>query len=245
MNLSPDNIVYWQIGPIPVSATLVFTWLVMLLLAIGSWLITRRLVSGPRISRWQNLLEVVVGGIREQVRAVSRREGDEWLPFVGTLFLFILVSNLLSVVPGFRPPTSSLSTTAALALCVFIAVPVAGILGEGPIGYLRHYARPTVIMLPFNILGELSRTLALAVRLYGNVMSGTVIAGILLSLAPFFFPVIMHLLGLITGVIQAYIFAVLAMVYIASAASAGEHSRKRQDDPDPSRDTTRENTRRD
>jgi F-type H+-transporting ATPase subunit a len=219
MTISPDEIILWRYGPLHVNATLLFTWLVMLLLGAGSWLVTRRLSSGPRISRWQNLLEVVVQGMRDQIREVSRQEPGDYLPFVGTLFLFIGVSNLLAVVPGFRPPTGSLSTTTALAICVFVAVPLFGVAREGVGAYLRQYIRPTPLMLPFNVIGEISRTVALAVRLYGNIMSGTIIAGILLSLAPFFFPILMQLLGLVTGLIQAYIFAVLAMVYIASAAS--------------------------
>lgn len=217
MTVSPDNIVLWQWGFFSLNATILYTWLVMALLTIGSWLITRRLSSGTDISHWQNLLEVLVTGMRDQIREVSRRDPGRFLPFIGTLFLFIALSNLLMVVPAYRPPTGSLSTTTALAICVFIAVPLYGIAQEGIIGYLRHYIEPTVFMLPFNLIGELSRTLALAVRLYGNIMSGTMIAGILLSLAPFIFPIFMDLLGLLTGMIQAYIFAILAMVYIASA----------------------------
>jgi F-type H+-transporting ATPase subunit a len=121
-------------------------------------------------------------------------------------------------VPGYHPPTGSLSTTAALALCVFVAVPLFGITRQGFRGYLSQYLQPTPIMLPFNIIGELSRTLALAIRLFGNIMSGTVIAAILLGIAPILFPVIMQMLGLLTGMVQAYIFAILAMVFIASAA---------------------------
>ena len=222
MTIDPDSVVFWRLGPIAVNATIAFTWLVMLLLALGAWAITRRLSSGARISRWQNLLEVLVAGMRDQIREVSRQEPGPFLPFVGTLFLFIAASNLLAIVPGFRPPTGSLSTTTALALAVFVAVPVFGILGEGVGAYLAHYVRPTWLMLPFNVIGELSRTLALAVRLYGNIMSGTMIVGILLSLAPFFFPIVMQGLGMLTGLIQAYIFAVLAMVYIASATSSHE-----------------------
>jgi F-type H+-transporting ATPase subunit a len=158
--------------------------------------------------------------MRDQIRAVSHQEPGKYLPFVGTLFMFIGMANLLTVVPGYLAPTGSLSTTTALAICVFIAVPLYGIAYEGPLDYLRHYLRPSALMLPFNVIGELSRTLALAVRLYGNIMSGTVIVAILLSLTPYFFPIIMQLLGLLTGMIQAYIFAVLAMVYIASATSA-------------------------
>lgn len=224
MTISPDQIVLWQWGPLHVNATLAYTWLVMALLTLGSWLVTRRLETGEEISRWQNLLEVLVTGLRDQIRDVSQQDPGPYLPFVGTLFVFIAVSNLLSVVPFYLPPTGSLSTTTALALCVLIAVPVYGILHQGPAGYLRHYIRPTPLMLPFNLIGELSRTLALAVRLYGNIMSGTVIVGILLSLTPFFFPIVMQLLGLLTGMIQAYIFAVLAMVYIASASAAGRRS---------------------
>ena len=218
--ITPDPWIVLRAGPLAVNATIAFTWLLMALLAGGAWLITRRLSSDGRISRWQNLVEVLIIGIDEQIRAVSRQEPGAYLPFVGTLFLFIATSNLLAIVPGYRPPTGSLSTTTALALCVFIAVPVFGIARQGPRHYLRRYIRPTVLMLPFNILGELSRTVAMAVRLYGNVMSGTVLAGILLSLAPFFFPIPMQVLGLLTGMVQAYIFAALAMVYIASAAAS-------------------------
>lgn len=220
MAISPDSIVFWQWGAFSVNATLVFTWAVMALLTIGSWAITRRLTDGPELSWWQNLLEVVVTGVRDQIREVSRRDPGPFLPYIGTLFIFIAACNLLAIVPGYLPPTGSLSTTTALAITVFVAVPVFGIEQEGVGRYLRHYLRPSVFMLPFNIIGELSRTIALAVRLYGNIMSGTVIVAILLGLAPFFFPVVMQLLGLITGLIQAYIFAVLAVVYIASATAA-------------------------
>jgi F-type H+-transporting ATPase subunit a len=230
MIISPDEIVYWQWGPFALNATIVFTWVVMAILVIGSWAITRRMSSGPEMSRWQNFLEVVVSGIRDQIQGVSHQDPGRLMPFVGTLFLFIATSNLLLVVPGFRPPTGSLSTTTALALCVFVAVPLYGIAERGPIGYLKNYLQPTVFMLPFNIIGELSRILALAVRLYGNIMSGTVIAAILLALAPLVFPVLMDLLGLLTGLIQAYIFAMLAMVYIASAMAVDDGQTPRHEE---------------
>jgi len=225
LNITPDTIVYWEAAPVKLNATLVFTWLVMTLLVLGSWLVTRRLTTGTTLPRGQNLLEVVVTGIREQIREVTQQDPDRYLPFVGTLFLFIAVSNVLAVVPGFQPPTGSLSTTAALALCVFVAVPVYGVAERGLVGYLKNYIRPSVFMLPFNVIGELSRTLALAIRLFGNVMSGTMIAAMLLAVAPFVFPVLMHALGLLTGLIQAYIFAVLALVYIA-AATRGEQEQE-------------------
>ncbi|MCB1756294.1 MAG: F0F1 ATP synthase subunit A [Gammaproteobacteria bacterium] len=219
MTISPDDIVFWQWGWFSLNATILFSWLVMGILTLGSWLVTRRLSSGTSISRWQNLLEVLVSGIRDQVREVSQQEPGPYLPFVGSLFLYIAMANLLAVIPGYMPPTGSLSTTTALAICVFIAVPLYGITRNGLGNYLRQYVKPTPLMLPFNIIGEISRTIALAVRLYGNIMSGTVIVAILLSLTPYFFPLVMQLLGLLTGMIQAYIFAVLAMVYIASATS--------------------------
>ncbi|AOY88081.1 F0F1 ATP synthase subunit A [Marinobacter salinus] len=228
MTISPDSVVYFQWGIFSLNATLVFTWVVMAILTLTSWLVTRRISDNPDISRWQNLLEVLVTGIRDQIAQVSHQQPGNYLPFVGTLFLFIAMANLLNVVPGYLAPTGSLSTTTALAICVFIAVPVFGIASKGAGSYLGRYLQPTWFMLPFNIIGEISRTVALAVRLYGNIMSGTVIVGILLSLTPYFFPVVMQLLGLLTGMIQAYIFAVLAMVYIASATSVYEKA----EDPD-------------
>jgi F-type H+-transporting ATPase subunit a len=192
----------------------------MAIMTIGSWLVTRNIKGALEMSRGQNVLEVIVDGVMGQIREVSQQNPRPYLPFVGTLFLFIIVSNVLAVVPGFQPPTGSLSTTTALALCVFLAVPIFGIHAQGLGGYLGQYLEPTPIMLPFNIIGELSRTLSLAVRLFGNVMSGGLIAAILLTIVPLFFPVIMQALGLLTGVIQAYIFAILAMVYIASATRA-------------------------
>lgn len=232
--ISPDQVVFWQWGVVSLNATLVFTWAVMVLLAAGAWLITRRMESGTGISRWQNLVEVLVDGMRRQIEEISRRQAGSYLYFIGTLFLFILVSNLLTVMPGYLPPTGSLSTTAALAICVFVAVPLYGISQKGLRRYLKSYMRPTILMLPFNIMGELSRTLALAVRLFGNVMSGMKVAAILLALAPLFFPVLMQVLGLLTGAIQAYIFAVLAMVYIASAARAHEHEEKKNQEEENS-----------
>jgi F-type H+-transporting ATPase subunit a len=217
VQLTPDAIVLWSRGPLRLSATLVFTWVVMALLVLGARQIGRRLSSGPELPRWQNLVEVLVTGLRQQIRQVSQQDPGPYLPFVGTLFLFIAVSNLLAVVPGFRAPTASLSTTTALALCVLLAVPLYGIARQGLAGYLRHYLRPTPLMLPFNLLGEMTRTVALAVRLYGNIMSGELMLAILIGLTPLFFPLVMQLLGLLTGMVQAYIFAVLATVYIASA----------------------------
>lgn len=227
-DISPDQVVLFNPGGIELNATIVYTWVVMLLLVAFSWLVTRKFGTTKKISRSQNLLEIIVTQMRSEIRDISGGKSAPYLPFVGTLFLFILLSNILSVVPGFVSPTASLSTTAALAICVFIAVPVYGIISTGLGAYLKQYLQPTPFMLPFNIMGELSRTLALAVRLFGNMMSGMKIIAILISLAPLFFPVIMHVMGLLTGVIQAYIFAVLAMVYIASAARVQQNKEEKE-----------------
>jgi F-type H+-transporting ATPase subunit a len=219
--ITPDEIVVFGLGPVDVTLTVVSTWGVMLLLIGGSWLITRRLTTDTAPARWQHLLEVVVDYTRQQIREISGGQSpDRYLPFVGTLFLFIAVTNLLMIVPGYVPSTASLSTTTALALCVLVAVPVYAIRQQGVRSYLRHYVQPTPLMLPFTVIGELSRTLALAVRLFGNVMSGTKIVAVLLAVAPVFFPAVLGLLGLLTGFIQAYIFAILSMVYIASGMQA-------------------------
>ncbi|EKU96315.1 ATP synthase F0 subcomplex A subunit [Leptolyngbya sp. PCC 7375] len=216
MNLTPDQIPI-HFGPVVLNATLVFTWFIMGLLVLGSWWITRKLSASTQISPGQNLLEVLVLGLNNQIRDVSDQPPQTYLPFVGTLFIFIAASNLLSILPGYQPPTGSLSTTAALALCVFVAIPLFGIRQRGWRAYLKQYLEPTPMMLPFNLIGDVSRIISLAVRLFGNVMSGTMIVAILLSVAPLFFPVVMQMFGLLTGLIQAYIFAVLAMVFIAAA----------------------------
>ena len=218
MHLSPDEIIFWQYGFIKLSATIVFTWGLMLVLVVGARVITRKLSIGLKRARWQNLLEIVVLGIVKQIEEVGLEQPRRYLPFLGTLFLFVGLAALCTVIPGYQPPTGSLSTTAALSLSVFVAVPLFGIEEQGLGGYLESYLKPTVMMLPFNIISELSRTLALAVRLFGNMMSGAMIIAILLTITPFIFPVVMTALGLLTGMVQAYIFAILAAVYIAAAA---------------------------
>lgn len=217
MHLSPDEIIYWQHGFFKLNATIVFTWGLMFLLAVGAKLITHKLARDHKRSRWQNLLEIVVTGIEKQIEELGLGQPRKYLGFLGTLFLFIAAASLCTVIPDYKPPTGSLSTTAALALCVFLSVPFFGIKEQGLGGYLKSYMEPTFIMLPFNIVSELTRTLALAVRLFGNMMSGEMILAILLSITPYLFPIVMTLLGLLTGMVQAYIFSILAAVYIAAA----------------------------
>jgi F-type H+-transporting ATPase subunit a len=230
VNITPDTIVYWQAGSIRISATLVFTWIVMAILVLGSWAVTRKLSTGVSVSRGQLLLEIVLNGIRAQIRDVVQTDVDRYLPFIGTLFLFILLSNVLVIVPGFHPPTGSVSTTSALALCVFVAVPAFGITARGLRPFLNSYLQPTPMMLPFNLIGELTRTISLSIRLFGNMMSGTMITATALAIAPLFFPIVMNALGLLIGVIQAYIFSILALVFVASASRAHEEQTARTPD---------------
>jgi len=228
MHLSPDEIIFWQHGVFKLNATIAYTWGLMFVLAVGSKLVTRKLSTSLQRSRWQNLLEIVVTGIDKQIEEVGMSQPHKYLGFLGTLFLFVAMASLFTIVPGYEPPTGSLSTTAALAICVFVAVPLFGI-EEGGLGeYLKAYLQPTVFMLPFNVISELSRTLALAIRLFGNMMSGTMILAILLTITPFIFPIAMSALGLLTGMVQAYIFSILATVYIAAATQV----RKPKSDPD-------------
>jgi len=231
MRLSSDQLIFWQHGFFKLNGTIVFTWGLMLVLALGSKLITRKLSTDLKRSRWQNLLEIVVSGIEKQISDIGLKHPEKYIGFLGTLFLFVALAALCTVIPGYEPPTGSLSTTTALALCVFVAVPLFGIEEQGFWGYLVSYTKPTIIMLPFNIISELSRTLALAIRLFGNMMSGAMIVAILLTITPFIFPIFMTLLGLLTGMVQAYIFSILAAVYIAAA------TRSHQPEPAPATNT--------
>ena len=217
MRLSPDQLIFWQHGWLKLNGTIVFTWGLMLVLGGGAKLITHNLSTELKRTRWQNLLEMIVTSIEKQIEEVGLPHPEKYIGFLGTLFLFVALAAVCTVIPGYEPPTGSLSTTAALALCVFVAVPLFGIEEQGLGGYLKTYVEPTVIMLPFNLISELSRTLALAVRLFGNMMSGAMIIAILLTITPYIFPLIMTVLGLLTGMVQAYIFSILAAVYIAAA----------------------------
>ncbi len=229
MRLTPDELIFWQHGFVKLNATIVFTWALMLVLTVGSKLVTRKLSVDLKRSRWQNFLEIVVTGIEKQIEDVGLPHPEKYIGFLGTLFLFVATASLFTVLPGYEPPTASLSTTLALALSVFVAVPFFGVMDQGVGGYLKSYVEPTVIMLPFNVISELSRTLALAVRLFGNMMSGAMIIAILLTITPFIFPIVMTALGLLTGMVQAYIFSILAAVYIAAAT----RTRKIKPEPTP------------
>jgi F-type H+-transporting ATPase subunit a len=226
MHLSGDEVILWRFGFLKLNLTIAMTWATMAVLAVGSALITRRLSGEVTISKWQSFLEIIVTMARSQIEEVGLKRPEKYLPYIASLFLFIALANLCTIIPGYEPPTGSLSTTTALALSVFVAVPVFGISEKGVLNYFRTYAEPTIIMLPFNIIGEFTRTMALAVRLFGNMMSGVMILAILLTISPLIFPVLMNILGLLTGMVQAYIFSILATVYIAAAT-------RDKDEPQP------------
>lgn len=230
MELTPDQVVYWQWGFVTINATLVFTWLTMGVLVVTAWILGRSLVVGPAIGRGQAILELIVLQIRDQIDEAVPEHPERYVPFIGTLFLFITTSTILGSIPGVHVVAASLSTASALATCVFLAVPLFGVDRIGLRTYLGHYVRPSPFMFPFHVIGELSRTLALAVRLFGNLMSGRVIVGILLSVAPFVFPAVLEAFGLLIGVIQAYVFAMLALVYVASGARSFEREENQVSD---------------
>jgi F-type H+-transporting ATPase subunit a len=223
--------IFWQQGFFKLNGTIVFTWGLMFVLVVGSRLVTRKLSTELERAPWQCVLEIVVTAINKQIEEVGLPHPEKYIGFLGTLFLFVGTAAVCTVIPGYEPPTGSLSTTTALALCVLVAVPFFGIVDQGLGVYLKSYVEPTVIMLPFNIISELSRTLALAVRLFGNMMSGAMIVAILLTITPFLFPIVMTVLGLLTGMVQAYIFSILAAVYIAAATQARKPKRDAPAEP--------------
>ena len=221
--MGPDAlVVVFRIGPFAITQTVVTTWAILVVLGAAAWLSTRdlRLDPGP----WQTAIEGMVSAAEDAVEAVLPGRTAEVLPFVGTLWVFILVANLVGVVPGLHSPTADLSTTAALAVLVFLSVHAYGIRASGWRAYLRHYVRPNPILLPFHVIGEITRTLALAVRLFGNIMSLELAALLVLLVAGFLVPVPVLMLHVIEAVVQAYIFGMLALVYIAGAIQSRQQS---------------------
>jgi F-type H+-transporting ATPase subunit a len=209
----------FHVGPVPISAAVVTTWILMVVLVLGGLLIGRRLTLVP--SATQAFFELIVDTVDSQIRDTMRLEPGPYRAFIGTLFLFIFVANWCTLVPGIEPPTAHLETDAALALLVFLAVIWFGIRAGGVRGYLATFASPSPIMIPLNFLESITRTFSLLVRLFGNVMSGVFMIGIVLSLAGLLVPIPLMALDLLTGAVQAYIFAILAMVFIAGAVSEG------------------------
>lgn len=207
--------VVFTLGPVPITAPVVTTWGIMGVLTGVSVLLTRRLSLRPGAA--QAVLELVVDAITTQIQDTLRMAATPFLPLIGTLFLFILTANWSSMIPGVEPPTAHVETDAALALIVFIAMLWFGIRARGVGGYLRGFAEPTLIMAPLNLVETITRTFSLIVRLFGNVMSGVFVIGIVLSLAGLLVPVPLMALELLTGAVQAYIFTILALVFIGGA----------------------------
>jgi len=207
------SVALFYLGPVPITAGVVATWVIMAVLVIGSILVTYRLSLVP--SKTQAFFELIVDTVDGQIRDTMRLEPTPYRAFVGTLFIFIFVANWSSLIPGVEPPTAHIETDAALALLVFVAVIWFGIRAGGIRGYLSTFASPNPIMIPLNFIESLTRTFSLLVRLFGNVMSGVFVIGIVLSLAGLLVPIPLMALDLLTGAVQAYIFAILAMVFIA------------------------------
>jgi F-type H+-transporting ATPase subunit a len=205
----------FHIGPVPVTEPVATTWALMAALTLGALLATRRLRSEP--GKTQAVLELLVSTIEDQIRETLRTDPRPYLPFLATLFIFIATANLLALAPGLEPPTAHIETDAALAVMVFFAVHYFGVRALGWRDYLAQFAQPTWVMLPLNLVSEVTRTFSLMVRLFGNIMSGVFVIGVVLSLVGLFVPIPFMALELLTGLIQAYIFTVLAMVFIGGA----------------------------
>lgn len=212
------NPVLFHIGPVPVTSPVLVTWVIMAVLVLGCSLVTRRLARTPSVT--QEVCELLVDTVDSQIRDTMEVEPRAYRGFIGTLFVFIFVANWSALIPGIEPPTAHLETDAALALLVFLAVIWFGIHAGGLRGFLRTFASPSPIMIPLNFVESITRTFSLLVRLFGNVMSGVFVVGIVLSLAGLLVPIPLMALDLLTGAVQAYIFAILAMVFIAGGLGA-------------------------
>jgi F-type H+-transporting ATPase subunit a len=215
MNSPLTSPAVFHLGPVPISEAVLATWGIMIVMVLGSIVLTRRLALDP--SKTQSVLELIVETVDSQVRDTMQADPGPYRAFIGTLFLFIFVANWTTLIPSVEPPTAHLETDAGLALLVFLAVIWFGVRAGGVSGYLKTFATPSVIMIPLNFIESITRTFSLLVRLFGNVMSGVFMIGIVLSLAGLLVPIPLMALDLLTGAVQAYIFAILAMVFIAGA----------------------------
>jgi F-type H+-transporting ATPase subunit a len=221
MNRSPlESSVLFHVGIVPFSGTVVTTWGLMAALTLGCWLITRGF--RPIAGNWQAVIETAVVGIEEQISGLVNRDAGPFLPLLGTLFIFLVVANLSGIVPGIRAPTASVETPAALASIIFVSVHFFGVRFQGLGSYLRSYIKPNPVLLPLNLLSEVTRSFSLAMRLFGNIMSEELVVAIILALAGLLVPIPFMAFGILVGLVQAYIFTVLAAVYIAGGLGAVE-----------------------
>jgi len=195
--------------------TITYSWLVMALLIMVSFLATRGIKNMP--GRLQNFMEVVVGGIENMIANTMGDHGKHFYPLIATLALFILVSNLFSLIPGFFPPTASVNTNAALAIIVFLTTHVVGVKAHG-FKYIKHFLGPIMWLAPImffiEVIGHFSRIISLTLRLFGNIGGHEIMIMIFFALVPLFVPLIMSVLGLLVCFIQAFVFMLLTMIYI-------------------------------
>ncbi len=205
----------FMLGPVPISYAVVVTWGIMAVLTFIVWLSCRNFKTFPR--RWQTAIELLVTTIDEQIGDIIQDKNLYFLPLIGTLFIFIALANLIDLMPGLSAPTAVLETPAALAVIVFFSVHYVGIRSQGVWGYLKSYTRPNIIMMPFTLLSQITRTFSMMIRLFGNIMSGQFLIGLLLAFAGLLVPVPLMVLHILISLIQAYIFAILATVFIAAA----------------------------
>jgi len=214
------SVVLFHLGPLAITRPVVTSSVIIAVLALGAWFLTRRLIPHP--NRRQAVLELIVTGIMGQIEEVIRKDPHPFLPLLGTLFIFLVAANLSGVLPGVEAPTGKLETPAALALIVFASVHFFGVRARGAFGYLASFAKPKLIMLPLNIVSEVTRTFSLMVRLFGNVMSGEFVIALVVALAGLLVPIPLMILEILVGVVQAYIFTVLATVFIGAAVGTDE-----------------------
>lgn len=221
MQASPlATVVLFRLGSVAVTRPVATIWAIMAVLALGSCIVSRRLALHP--DRRQAMVELIVTGIAGQIEEVIRKDPRPLLPLLGTLFLFLVAANLSDLPPGVEAPTGEIETPAALALIVFAAMHYYGIRAQGLFGYLASFARPKLIMLPLNIVSEVTRTFSLMVRLFGNVMSGEFVIALVVALAGLFVPIPLMALEILVGLVQAYIFTILATVFIGAAIGDSE-----------------------
>jgi len=215
-----------QLGPLQLTTTVLTSWVLMVLIAFVAWLATRRLRMSP--GPLQTLVEAIVSMMEQAIRGVAPQHAQQILPFVGTLWVFIVIANLVGLIPGVHSPTRDLSATAALAFLVFLSVHWYGIRIQGLKNYLQHYLTPSPILLPFHLISEVTRTIALAVRLFGNMMSLEMVALLILLVAGFLVPVPILMLHIVEALVQAYIFGMLALIYVAGGLQAQQLRQQKQ-----------------
>lgn len=220
----------FRIGPLAITDTVITTWAIMAGIGLTGWLVTRRLQLEP--GPVQTLAEGIVSAIEEAIRGVSPGYVNPLLPFIGSLWIYLVVANLSGLLPGVHSPTRDLSATAALAVLVFLSTHWFGIRSQGARAYLRHYLLPSPVLLPFHIISEITRTVALAVRLFGNIMSLEMAALLILLVAGFLAPVPILMLHVIEALVQAYIFGMLAMIYVVGGIQSQQVSLQKHSESD-------------